>query len=80
MSRKKISLNGVDSIYKFVKICSGFPVDIDVYCGRLTIDAKSIMGVMSLDLSRAVQTDILTGDEKMKQEFYEKIKEFEVEE
>lgn len=80
MSRMTINLNRVEDIHKFVAICSGYEEDIDVYYGRLTIDGKSIMGVMSLDLSRNIDVSILTEDEKVEKEFYEKIKRFEVKE
>lgn len=78
MNRVTINLNKVEDIHKFVSICSNYEEDIDVYYGRLTIDGKSIMGIMSLDLSRNIDVSILTEDKNIEEDFYKKIKRFEV--
>lgn len=71
-----ISLNQVEDIYDFVRICSSFPSDVDLISGRLTIDAKSIMGVLSLQPNRNLQTRILSTDEDEVTRFEENMARF----
>lgn len=51
----RINLNSVKEIQEFVNIVSKFPDDIDVSSNRSMVDAKSIMGLFSLDLSKPVE-------------------------
>lgn len=51
----KINLNSVKDIKDFVNIVSKFEDDIDVSSKRCVVDAKSIMGLFSLDLSKPVE-------------------------
>lgn len=53
-----VSLNTVDKVKDFVKIASGFESSIDLVSGRYVIDAKSIMGIFSLDLSKPIELKI----------------------
>jgi len=53
-----ISLNSVDKVKSFVNIISRQEGDFDLTSGRYVIDAKSIMGIFSLDLAKPVQLDI----------------------
>ena len=39
---------------KFNKLCSKFNCDMDLQSGKYYVDAKSIMGVFSLDLTRSL--------------------------
>ena len=50
-----ILIDNVTKIKEFNKLTLGFPCDIDVISGRYIIDAKSLMGLLSLDLSKPVQ-------------------------
>lgn len=55
----KVSLKTVRDVQDFVHICTRFDtVDIDVVSGRFIIDAKSIMGLFSLDLSKPLTVNI----------------------
>lgn len=51
----RIILNSVNDIKDFVNIVSKFSDDIDVSSSRRIVDAKSIMGLFSLDLSKPVE-------------------------
>ncbi|MFQ9514449.1 MAG: HPr family phosphocarrier protein [Eubacterium sp.] len=51
----RINLNSVKDIQEFVNIVSKFSDDIDVSSSRSMVDAKSIMGLFSLDLSKPVE-------------------------
>ncbi len=54
MKEKKIMLLSVEEAKRFVQEASKCPFDIDVFYNRVTIDAKSILGVLSLDLTRVL--------------------------
>ena len=49
-----ISLNSIDRVKNFVAITTKFDTDIDLVSGRYVIDAKSIMGIFSMDLSKPI--------------------------
>ena len=55
MKTVKISLNSIDKVKAFVN-------DFDLVSGRYVIDAKSIMGIFSLDLSKAIDLNIHDDD------------------
>lgn len=59
MSQSKIKLNATEEVQEFVNAASrcDFDFDIDVYYNRFLIDAKSILGVLSLDLTRELTVD-----------------------
>ena len=58
MKTVKISLNSIDKVKSFVNELSKFDVDFDSVSGRYVIDAKSIMGIFSLDLSKPIDLNI----------------------
>lgn len=58
MKTVKISLNSIDKVKSFVNELSKFDVDFDLVSGRYVIDAKSIMGIFSLDLSKPIDLNI----------------------
>ena len=57
MSQSKIKLNATEEVQEFVNAASRCDFDIDVYYNRFLIDAKSILGVLSLDLTRELTVD-----------------------
>ena len=58
MKTLKISLNSIDKVRAFVNEISKFDCDFDLVSGRYVIDAKSIMGIFSLDLSKPINLNI----------------------
>ena len=58
MKTVRISLNSIDKVKSFVNDLSKFDVDFDLVSGRYVIDAKSIMGIFSLDLSKPIDLNI----------------------
>ena len=52
MKTVKICLNSIEKVKSFVNAITRFDVDFDLVSGRYVIDAKSIMGIFSLDLSK----------------------------
>lgn len=58
MKTVKISLNSIDKVKSFVNDITKFESDFDLVSGRYVIDAKSIMGIFSLDLSKPIDLNI----------------------
>ena len=58
MKTIKISLNSIDKVKSFVNDITKFDSDLDLVSGRYVIDAKSIMGIFSLDLSKPIDLNI----------------------
>ena len=58
MKTIQISLNSIDQVKSFVGAISKFDNDFDLVSGRYVIDAKSIMGIFSLDLSKPIDLSI----------------------
>lgn len=54
MQEKKIKLNAAEDVREFVNGASRCEFDVDVCYNRVLIDAKSILGVLSMDLSRVL--------------------------
>lgn len=64
MKTVQISLNSIDKVKSFVNAITQFDYDFDLISGRYVIDAKSIMGIFSLDLSKTIDLNI-HDDENM---------------
>ena len=62
MKTVQISLNSIDKVKSFVNDITKFDNDFDLVSGRYVIDAKSIMGIFSLDLSKPIELNIHAGD------------------
>jgi phosphotransferase system HPr-like phosphotransfer protein len=58
MKTIKVSLNSIDKVKQFVNDINRFSYDFDLVSGRYVIDAKSIMGIFSLDLSQPIDLNI----------------------
>jgi phosphotransferase system HPr-like phosphotransfer protein len=58
MKTVKISLNSIDKVKAFVNEVTKYDAEFDLVSGRYVIDAKSIMGIFSLDLSKPIDLNI----------------------
>ena len=58
MKTVQISLNSIDKVKSFVNDITKFNNDFDLVSGRYVIDAMSIMGIFSLDLSKPINLNI----------------------
>lgn len=63
MKTVKVSLKSIDKVKSFVNAITQFDSDFDLVSGRYVIDAKSIMGIFSLDLSKDIELRIHTKDD-----------------
>lgn len=62
MKTVKISLNSIDKVKTFVNLINRFDAEFDLVSGRYVIDAKSIMGIFSLDISNPIDLNIHNTD------------------
>ena len=63
MKTVRVCLESIDKVKGFVNDISRFNTDFDLISGRYVIDAKSIMGIFSLDLSKPIELTIHESDE-----------------
>ena len=63
MKTVRVCLDSIDKVKGFVNDISRFNTDFDLISGRYVIDAKSIMGIFSLDLSKPIELTIHESDE-----------------
>lgn len=66
-----ILLDTIDKIADFIKVVSKIEEDVDLVKGRYTVDAKSVVGVFTLDLSKEAKIIIHTNDENILDKFKE---------
>lgn len=62
MREVKIFLGTIERVKDFVNAVTRLDCDVDIVSGRYVIDAKSIMGIFSLDLSKAIDLNIHDDD------------------
>ncbi len=74
MKSVNITLNSIDKVKNFVNVITKYQGDFDLVSGRYVIDAKSIMGIFSLDLSKPIRLDI--HDEEAFEKLAGSLKEF----
>ena len=65
MKNIQIKLVTIEDIRNFVNILAKYTVDLDLHQGRYTVDARSLMGIFSLDLLKAVDFVINSEDENI---------------
>ena len=76
MLKTKISLSVINDVKDFVNIVSRQAFDVDLVSGRYAVDAKSIMGIFSLDLSRPIELNAYTDDTEKAAQFMKDIETF----
>ena len=69
MKQKKVKFASADEAKEFVSIASG--CDFDVFYNRMIIDAKSLLGVLSLDLTKILTVEF-DGENIPFEEFLER--------
>lgn len=57
-----IKLNQIGDVKNFVNIVNKYDCDIDLTSGRYIVDAKSIMGIFSLDLTKSIKVEVHCDD------------------
>lgn len=62
MKAYRVQLSAINDVKEFVSAVSMFDFDVDLISGRYKVDAKSIMGIFSLDLSKPIDLEVHTDD------------------
>lgn len=62
MKSFEISLKSINDVKDFVNIVNRYDFDVDLSSGRYIVDAKSIMGIFSLDLSKPIKVELQVED------------------
>lgn len=62
MTNAFIMLDSIAAVKEFVTTVSKYDFDVDLESGRYAIDAKSIMGIFSLDLSKKIKLVVHSDD------------------
>ena len=62
MKSIKIALEQVQRVKEFVKITENYSFEILLKCGKFVVDAKSILGILSLDLSQPLVVEVYSDD------------------
>ena len=73
MTNVTITLSSINDVKNFVNIVNRYSFDVELICGKYVVDAKSIMGIFSLDLSQKL---LLQAEWGKDDPFWEDIKPF----
>ena len=57
MTQSKIKLNATEEVQEFVNAATKCDFDIDIYYNRFLIDAKSILGILNMDLTKVLTVE-----------------------
>lgn len=62
MRKFTVHLKSINDVKEFVRLVNEFPYEVDLASGRYIVDAKSIMGIFSLDLANPIEVQIHQDD------------------
>jgi len=62
MKTFNIMLKSINDVKDFVNFVNKYDFDVDLTSGRYVVDAKSIMGIFSLDLSKPIKVEVHLDD------------------
>lgn len=62
MKEFTVLLSSINDVKNFVNIVTKYDYEIDLISGRYVVDAKSIMGIFSLDLTQPIKVEARGGD------------------
>lgn len=60
MKSVKIAMKMTESVKQFLNVVNRYPYDMDLRSGRYVVNAKSILDIFSLDLSKPITLEIFT--------------------
>ena len=78
MKTTNVLLGTINDVKEFVNIVTGYDFDADLVSGRYAVDAKSIMGIFSLDLSKPITLNIHTENDSDAEKFLAAVSKFKV--
>ncbi len=78
MNKLKIKLSTSEMVSDFIKVCSRYECDINLYDGKNVIDAKSSIGVFAITQGKVIEVQAITSNESVISSFIEDMRKFEV--
>lgn len=76
MKKVYVCLNSIDKVKHFVNNITKFETSSDLISGRYVIDAKSVMGILSLNLSKPIELKIHEEDAAVCDKIISSVKEY----
>lgn len=76
MKSLNLLLDSVGKVKRFIETVSDFNGQIDLVSGRYVVDAKSLMGVFSLDLTKKLRLDVHTDSDEILARLSQKLQDF----
>ena len=73
MKRFNVMFKTTNDVKEFVSIVNQCDFDVDLISGKYVVNAKSIMGIFSLDLTKSIILEVDTDEDS---DFFEKIKKY----
>lgn len=58
MKSVKVFFPSTECVKDFVNVVSAYPYEVDLHSGRYVVDAKSLLGIFSLDLAKPIVCEI----------------------
>lgn len=62
MKSLTVQISSIGDVKSFVNIVGKYDFDIDLISDRYVVDAKSIMGIFSLDLTKPIKVELHSDD------------------
>ena len=81
MNKMLVKLSTIENAKEFCEIVSSEQyrdVDIDLSCGRYVIDAKSILGILSMDITKKMTVTFHGDGFQRRKEFFEKLNKWKI--
>lgn len=78
MNKMQIRLSTPEIVHEFVRICSKYDCDINLYDGRNIFDAKSIVSCLSIEPGKELKVQAISSNEDVVVNFINDMKKFEV--
>lgn len=78
MKKITVKINNIEDIKKFQDEITKFETDIDITRGRYIIDAKSMLGILTIDLAKPIDVVLHSDNETEINKFKEIMKQFQV--
>ena len=71
MTERKIKLNSIEDVKEFTSLANSMTYEMDLISGRYAVDARSIMGIFSLDLTKTLTLVLHCSDEECQDFLYD---------
>lgn len=62
MKSVQVSFSSTENVKEFVNAVTQYPFDVDLHNGRYVVDAKSLLGIFSLDLAKPISCEIYSDN------------------